>query len=351
MEKLLMDGQARLINADSLVYIKTLPDASIDLIATDPPYFGVKALDWDNQWKSEQEFLAWLEQFVVEFRRVLKPNGSLYLFCSSRLSSAVELMIQRHMRVLSHIVWAKPSGPWNKARKEDLRSFFPATERVIFAEQYGADGSAKAGSGYAAACSDLRRQVFSPLIEYFRQAREASGVTAAEINAATGTKMSGHWFGYSQWQLPSQQQYEQLQALFASKAPSLGQDYAELTETYQGLSATYTRLVASYDQLKEEFERLRRPFFVTKHVPFTDVWMYPSVPARPGKHPCEKPAAMMRDIIRASSRPGAVVADFFMGSGQTGKQAVLCGRSFIGVELETPRYEQTCREFEELPGH
>lgn len=69
MEKLLMGGQARLINADSLVYIKTLPDASIDLIATDPPYFGVKALDWDNQWKSEQEFLAWLEQFVVEFRR------------------------------------------------------------------------------------------------------------------------------------------------------------------------------------------------------------------------------------------------------------------------------------------
>lgn len=347
-EETLHGGRCTLCNADSLEYIKTLPDASIDLIATDPPYFGVKALDWDNQWKSEQEFLAWLERFVVEFCRVLKPNGSLYLFCSSRLSSAVELMIQRHMRVLSHIVWAKPSGPWNKARKEDLRSFFPATERVIFAEQYGADGSAKAGSGYAAACTDLRRQVFSPLVEYFRQAREASGVTAAEINAATGTKMCSHWFGYSQWQLPSQRQYEQLQALFASKAKSLGKDYAELTETYQGLSATYTTLVASYSQLKDEFERLRRPFFVTKHVPFTDVWMYPSVPARPGKHPCEKPAAMMRDIIMASSRPGAIVADFFMGSGQTGKQALALGRDFIGVELEAPRFNQTKAEIEEI---
>lgn len=347
-EETLHGGRCILCNADSLEYIKTLPDASIDLIATDPPYFGVKALEWDNQWKSEQEFLAWLELFVVQFRRVLKPNGSLYLFCSSRLSSAVELMIQRHMRVLSHIVWAKPSGPWNKSRKEDLRTFFPATERVIFAEQYGADGIAKAGSGYVGACGQARRQVFSPLIEYFRHAKEASGVTASEINAATGTKMSGHWFGYSQWQLPSQQQYEQLQALFASKVESLGQDYSELSETYQGLSATYTRLVASYDQLKEEFERLRRPFFVNKHVPFTDVWMYPSVPARPGKHPCEKPAAMMRDIIMASSRPGAVVADFFMGSGQTGKQALQCGRAFIGVELEAPRFNQTKEEIEEI---
>lgn len=348
MEKLLLDGQVRLINADSLVYIKTIPDASIDLIATDPPYFGVKSLDWDNQWKSEKEFLSWLELFVVEFCRVLKPNGSLYMFCSSRMSSAIELMIQRHMRVLSNIVWAKPSGPWNKTRKEDLRTYFPSTERVVFAEQYGSDGSAKAGSGYVSACSGLRRQVFAPLIEYFRNARDAVGVTATEINSVTGTQMAGHWFGYSQWQLPSPAQYEQLQSLFESKATSLGKNYSELTETYQGLNAKYTRLVASYDHLKDEFERLRRPFFVNKHVPFTDVWIYASVPSRPGKHPCEKPAAMMRDIILASSRPGDVVADFFMGSGSTIKEALKLGRKAIGIEFETPRFNQTEHEINNL---
>ena len=92
MEKLLMDGQARLINADSLVYIKTLPDASIDLIATDPPYFGVKALDWDNQWKSEQEFLAWLEQFVVTTVHLFRIQRSWHL----PVHSAIILIMSIH---------------------------------------------------------------------------------------------------------------------------------------------------------------------------------------------------------------------------------------------------------------
>ncbi|MGL5267009.1 MAG: site-specific DNA-methyltransferase, partial [Plesiomonas shigelloides] len=42
-----------LVNADSLEYIKTLPDNCIDLIATDPPYFRVKSCAWDNQWDDE----------------------------------------------------------------------------------------------------------------------------------------------------------------------------------------------------------------------------------------------------------------------------------------------------------
>lgn len=51
----------------------------------------------------------------------------------------------------------------------------------------------------------------------------------------------------------------------------------------------------------------------------------------PGKHPCEKPAEMMRDIIAASSRLGDVVADFFMDSGSTIKEAIMLGRCSLGV--------------------
>ncbi|MGS8301353.1 DNA methyltransferase, partial [Escherichia coli] len=64
----------------------------------------------------------------------------------------------------------------------------------------------------------------------------------------------------------------------------------------------------------------------------------------PGKHPCEKPADMLRQIIEASSRPGDLVADFFMGSGSTIKAAMALGRRVIGVELETERFEQTVGE-------
>lgn len=97
-----MISETRLINADTTAFIKTLPDNSVDLIATDPPYFRVKSCDWDNQWKNEDEYLAWLDALLVEFWRVLKPNGSLYMFCGSRLASDTELLVRQRFDVLSH---------------------------------------------------------------------------------------------------------------------------------------------------------------------------------------------------------------------------------------------------------
>ncbi|MEB6311722.1 site-specific DNA-methyltransferase, partial [Escherichia coli] len=66
--------------------------------------------------------------------------------------------------------------------------------------------------------------------------------------------------------------------------------------------------------------------------------------------PCEKPAEMLRQIIAASSRPGDLVADFFMGSGSTIKAALSLGRMAIGVELEKERFEQTVSEIMEQAG-
>ncbi|WP_410172030.1 DNA methyltransferase [Hafnia paralvei] len=57
------------------------------------------------------------------------------------------------------------------------------------------------------------------------------------------------------------------------------------------------------------------------------------------KRPCEKP--IVRDIIAASSKPGDVVSDFFMGSGSTIKEAIKLGRYAVGVELEKERFDQT----------
>uniref|UniRef100_UPI0013DBA065 site-specific DNA-methyltransferase n=1 Tax=Serratia marcescens TaxID=615 RepID=UPI0013DBA065 len=86
--------------------------------------------------------------------------------------------------------------------------------------------------------------------------------------------------------------------------------------------------------LLEEYKSHRRHFSVTVAVPYTDVWTHKPVQFYPGKHPCEKPADMLRLIINASSRPGDVVAEIFMGSGSTVKAAIELGRQAIGVELE-----------------
>ncbi|OUZ70456.1 DNA adenine methylase, partial [Shigella flexneri] len=39
--------------ADCLEFIWSLPENSVDLIVTDPPYFKVKPEGWDNQWKGD----------------------------------------------------------------------------------------------------------------------------------------------------------------------------------------------------------------------------------------------------------------------------------------------------------
>ncbi|HDX9500731.1 TPA: site-specific DNA-methyltransferase, partial [Bacillus thuringiensis] len=126
-----------------------------------------------------------LDEFFAEFWRVLKPAGSLYVFCGPKLSSDTELLLRERFNVLNHIVWAKPSGRWNGARKESFRSYFPASEHIFFAEHYGAEGFAKGQTGYATKCQKLKGEVFEPLINYFRDARQRLGISAAEINEAT----------------------------------------------------------------------------------------------------------------------------------------------------------------------
>jgi site-specific DNA-methyltransferase (adenine-specific) len=53
-----------------------------------------------------------------------------------------------------------------------------------------------------------------------------------------------------------------------------------------------------------------------------------------GKHPTQKPLALLERIILASSNAGDLVVDPFCGSGTTGVAAVLLGRKFVGIDIE-----------------
>ncbi len=220
-----------------------------------------------------------------------------------------------------------------------MRSFFPSTERILFAEHYQSPYKGKS-SDYLQQCKQLKENVLKPLIEYFKQSRESLGITAKEIKQATGKQMASHWFSYSQWQLPSESDYQKLQELFRRVASEKHSENP-LNRSHSDLAETQVTLNREYRELAEQYQLLRRPFSVTVDVPYTDVWTYSPVQYYPGKHPCEKPAVMMEHIINSSSREGDVVADFFMGSGATIKAALKLNRRVIGVELETERFEQT----------
>jgi site-specific DNA-methyltransferase (adenine-specific) len=106
------------------------------------------------------------------------------------------------------------------------------------------------------------------------------------------------------------------------------------------LRREYEYLRREYEDLRREYEDLRRPFHVSADVPYTDVWDFPTVAHYPGKHPCEKPPELLEHIIGASSKPGAVVLDCFMGTGNTGLAALKLGRNFIGIDIDAKYYRR-----------
>jgi site-specific DNA-methyltransferase (adenine-specific) len=304
---------------DALDVLRSLPDRSVNLVATDPPYFRAIDAAWDNAWKDSASFLSWLGTVADEWRRVLTDNGSVYCFASPRMAAPVQMMLAERFTILNEVVWAKPgAGRSGQVSKKSLRAYFPNTERLIVAEQVGADGSVMRASGYAAACQTLHAGVFEPLRQYLITERDAAGITNRQVDAALGTNgMAGHYFGASQWALPTAAHYATMQRLFNTN----GTDH----------------LRREYDDLRREYDDLRRPFTVSADVPYTDVWTYPTVPsARRGevRHPCTKPLEMMEHIVATSSRPGDVVLDCFLGSGSTAVAARNLGRDFIGCDMD-----------------
>lgn len=54
-----------------------------------------------------------------------------------------------------------------------------------------------------------------------------------------------------------------------------------------------------------------------------------------GKHPTQKPVELLERIVLASTNPGDLILDPFMGSGTTGVAAIKHGRRFVGIDKES----------------
>lgn len=85
----------------------------------------------------------------------------------------------------------------------------------------------------------------------------------------------------------------------------------------------------------------------------TDTWWHTIVPTngreRTG-YPTQKPLGILRRIVAASSDPGALVADFFAGSGTTGAACLELGRRFLLVDDNTEALAVMARRFAGVDG-
>jgi site-specific DNA-methyltransferase (adenine-specific) len=109
-------------------------------------------------------------------------------------------------------------------------------------------------------------------------------------------------------------------ARFFYCAKASKKDRDEGCEVFEG------KYVAQGNQAQAELKR--------GNVDFDGSNKHNNVQLRKNHHPTVKPTDLMRYLCRLVTQPGGVVLDPFMGSGSTGKAAVLEGFQFIGIERE-----------------
>ena len=83
-------------NGDCLEIMKLIPDGSVDLILTDPPY-NTTSCEWDN--------LIPFTEMWKELKRVIKPNGAIVLFSQQPFTSYLVCSNSKDFRY--QFVWDK----------------------------------------------------------------------------------------------------------------------------------------------------------------------------------------------------------------------------------------------------
>ena len=220
----------KLIQGDCLEEMAKIPDDSIDLVLTDPPY-GTTACKWDS--------IIPLEPMWEQLKRVIKPNGAIVLFGSEPFSSSLRM---------SNIKQFKYDWVWDKGRGYNFAS--------------------------------LKYQPF--------KSQEVISVFSSKTHFYNPQKTKGRPY-------------------------TCKQGYKG--DVYGGDNGKYVVTINKGD---------RHPLSIQKFIRKKDT----------GKHPTQKPVALMEYLIKTYTNEGDTVLDFTCGSGSTGVACKNLNRNFIGIELD-----------------
>jgi site-specific DNA-methyltransferase (adenine-specific) len=369
---------------DCLERLRELPDCSVDSVVTDPPYgLSFMGKKWDYDVPSVE---VW-----AECLRVLKPGGHLLAFAGTRTQHRMAVRIEdAGFEIRDMIAWVYGSGfPKSHDVSKAIDKAAGAECEVVGVHKRHGGGSAVSGSmagplGVAselpltAPATEAAQQwegwgtALKPALEPITVARKPLIGTVAEnvLEHGTGglnidgcrvacdpadlgdpTRFQSARKGADSWDRQDKGMFDAGKAGgWANGAPS-GRWPANLihdgSDEVVGLfpngakpkparigkrggspihgSLTIGTPNAVGHWPADEGGSAARFFYCAKA----------SKKDREGSnHPTMKPTALMRYLCRLVTPPEGVVLDPFMGSGSTGKAAVLEGFQFIGVERD-----------------
>ena len=347
------DENMWLMLGDCLERLKELDDNSVDSIVTDPPYgLSFMGKHWDKGVPSAE---IWAEAL-----RVLKPGGHLLAFAGTRTQHRMAVNIEdAGFEIRDMIAWVYGTGfpkshdigkAIDKAagaeRKVvglyDRRSIYDMGDRSSDGDTGGSQcaGRSSTVSVTAPATSDAARwdgwgTALKPALEPITVARKPFKGTVAANAMEHGTgaiNIDGCRVGSEA--RPLMVRTETIVAATSMSGTSTG-------ATSSGEMTKQGRFPANLihdgsDEVVELFpvtaKKSAARFFYCAKASKKDR-------GEDNKHPTVKPTDLMRYLCRLVTPPNGIVLDPFMGSGSTGKAAMLEGFLFAGIELESEYFE------------
>ncbi len=128
----------KIIHGDCIKEMKKLPENSVDLIVTDPPYnIGVN-YGKNKDKLSQEDYIKWCVKWIKQCERVLKRNGSLYIINYPESNARVMCEVNRQTKLLFKrwIMWFYPTNigcspkNWTRASRSIL--FYTKGNRYKF---------------------------------------------------------------------------------------------------------------------------------------------------------------------------------------------------------------------------
>ena len=273
-------------------------------------------------------YLVMMTARLVELRRVLKPNGSLYLHCDPAASHYLKVILDAIFgptNFVTEISWKRAnahndSKRWGSVR--DVIFYYAKGKQRIWNTLYGPYDPEYVASEYNKDDGDgrgpWRRGDLTAAkpggdVSYdWRVKQSPKGVWSADLTDEYLTQTSG-------W-------------TYRAARPYTGRFWAyskaNMIEFEQSGKIRYTR---------EGNPEYKRHLADMPGAPISNNWTdIPAINSGAAErlgYPTQKPVALMERIISASSNPGDVVLDPFCGCGTTVDAAQRLGRRWIGIDV------------------
>jgi site-specific DNA-methyltransferase (adenine-specific) len=376
---------------DCLEVLRTMADNSVDAVVTDPPYgLSFMGKKWDYDVPS---VAIW-----AECLRVLKPGGHLLAFAGTRTQHRMAVRIEdAGFEIRDMIAWVYGSGfPKSLDVSKAIDKAAGAEggrgpmkrggERLARLENGKRDGEGRWGdeSGrdpytYAPATPEAQQwagwgTALKPALEPITMARKPlAGTVAANVleHGTGGINVDGCRIGgpiaYASGGFPERTNSPEREGREeagdrAWARSGEGVEHREVSGRWPAnlIHDGSDEVVELFPTVASGMPGVRRKPHATcamsgrleitgdTETGYADSgsaarFFYTAKASRddrdPGNtHPTVKPTELMRYLCRLVTPPGGIVLDPFMGSGSTGKAAMLEGFGFIGIEREAPSY-------------